>query len=117
MASYCASRSSSQGFYCILLKGHEGHCLSLDNRELWKGTPGKPVLWELRSQGPSVQSLSPRLDSTDLGAPEQTDESAGIARSKGFVGELCGNCGGFNTLRRGACILCSDCGDTSGGCS
>ena len=32
-------------------------------------------------------------------------------------GEFCHDCGGTRTVRAGTCLLCLDCGSTSGGCS
>lgn len=36
-----------------------------------------------------------------------------LAKAKGFVGEAC-TCGSFNTRRNGSCLLCTDCGQTTG---
>lgn len=32
------------------------------------------------------------------------------------TGSVCMKCGGSNMVRAGTCMLCRDCGDTSGGC-
>jgi hypothetical protein len=32
-------------------------------------------------------------------------------------GDVCSRCGSPNMTRAGSCLLCRDCGDTSGGCS
>jgi hypothetical protein len=34
-----------------------------------------------------------------------------------LTGDICSTCGGTNMRRAGTCLLCSDCGSTSGGCS
>lgn len=36
------------------------------------------------------------------------------ARTKGYEGEPCGNCGQFTMVRNGACLKCVSCGNTSG---
>jgi ribonucleoside-diphosphate reductase alpha chain len=36
------------------------------------------------------------------------------ARTKGYEGENCGNCGQFTMVRNGACLKCVSCGHTSG---
>ena len=36
------------------------------------------------------------------------------ARSRGYVGEPCGLCGSMHVRRNGTCLLCEDCGSTSG---
>lgn len=33
------------------------------------------------------------------------------------IGERCDECGSYNVSRAGTCLLCQDCGSTSGGCS
>lgn len=38
------------------------------------------------------------------------------ARTKGYTGDLCRSCGSYAMVRAGACLRCSDCGSTSGGC-
>ena len=58
---YCAKKHAAK-WLCVLLKGHEGDHLSLDNSRVWKGTPGFPVIW-------SAESTLTR---------EQTDELAAI---------------------------------------
>lgn len=34
-----------------------------------------------------------------------------------YSGDVCHTCGGPNMIRTGTCLTCSDCGDSSGGCS
>jgi len=34
-----------------------------------------------------------------------------------MAGEFCASCGSPNMVRAGTCLLCHDCGSTSGGCS
>ena len=34
-----------------------------------------------------------------------------------LTGDLCSTCGGPNMTRAGTCMVCRDCGSTSGGCS
>lgn len=38
------------------------------------------------------------------------------AKSSGYTGEVCKNCGSFRMKRGGTCAVCEDCGE-SGGCS
>lgn len=33
-----------------------------------------------------------------------------------YSGNICNKCGSINVVRAGTCLLCRDCGDTSGGC-
>jgi hypothetical protein len=50
---------STDGFYCLLREGHEAlgepH-LSLDNKQIWKGSPGRPIRWE----SPKAKTHEPR---------------------------------------------------------
>ncbi len=41
-------------------------------------------------------------------------ESVVLARSKGYTGESCRECGSMKVRRNGTCTLCEDCGSTSG---
>lgn len=36
------------------------------------------------------------------------------ARDQGYSGDICGQCQGCRLRRNGACLLCEDCGSTSG---
>jgi len=36
---------------------------------------------------------------------------------KAITGDVCRSCGGVQLVRAGTCLLCLNCGDTSGGCS
>ena len=44
-------------------------------------------------------------------------EISGVARTAGYTGDVCGQCGSSRMTRSGVCLKCEDCGDTSGGCS
>jgi hypothetical protein len=96
---YC-SLLSPDGFYCILKTGHQGPHLSIDNRFLWQGTPGKPVQWgaEYRADPP----------------PDDTKRRREKAVSLGYTGEFCSNCGSANMRRAGTCMTCESCGTTTG---
>lgn len=37
-----------------------------------------------------------------------------IARTQGFTGDCCTGCGGFSMRRNGTCLLCAECGTTTG---
>lgn len=74
--------------------------MSLDNREVWEGSPGKPIFWE------SVKHET---------KPKQSKEAAFTqARQMGFSGEMCSHCGSLNTKYNGTCLVCSECGQTTG---
>jgi hypothetical protein len=36
---------------------------------------------------------------------------------RNLTGDICDHCGSPNMVRAGTCMLCHDCGSTSGGCS
>lgn len=36
------------------------------------------------------------------------------AREQGYTGDACPACGGFKMVRNGSCLLCTDCGTTTG---
>lgn len=37
-----------------------------------------------------------------------------VAKSRGYTGEQCANCGSMKVRQNGACTVCDDCGETSG---
>lgn len=39
------------------------------------------------------------------------------APPRNLTGDICDQCGSPNMVRAGTCMLCHDCGSTSGGCS
>lgn len=41
-------------------------------------------------------------------------EQANTAMKQGFTGDCCTSCGGYNMRRNGTCLLCTDCGTTTG---
>lgn len=86
--------------------------MSLDNRKLWHGTPGAPIFW------PNDAERAPRREITDeVGMLDSTltQAEAGVAQHKGYTGIPCDHCGSLNTIRNGACLLCTDC-HSSGEC-
>src|SRR5690606_27811959 len=65
-----------------------------------------------------IQAISLN-DETDvaLSSEEWGDENlmnSKIARSKGYEGDPCGECGQFTMVRSGTCTRCVSCGSTSG---
>ena len=45
---------------------------------------------------------------------ETSISSSNYAKSMGYTGEQCANCGSIHVKRNGSCMLCEDCGTTSG---
>lgn len=48
--------------------------------------------------------------------PSPTDRVAlaGVARQQGFTGDACTSCLSFRVKRNGSCLLCEECGQTTG---
>ena len=91
-------------FLCILTEGHEGQHLSIDNRQYWQDSPGGPVRWGQDEEKQPVSSPSRLAKVLD-------------AKTKGFEGVACADCGAMRMIRAGKCLQCTSCGSTSGGCS
>ena len=105
--SYCAA-PSQEGWICVLLAGHRGPHASVDNRRMWKGTPGYPVVWTDQQAEAQPTSVGPPMRPVPTPA-----EAHRYARELGFDGEICGNCGSPNTRRVGRCVRCDNCGESS----
>lgn len=74
-----------------------------------------------RMSGGSIRDCGCRLPA-EGGWLECPDEARCVlpkraARRQVATGDSCASCGSFNMVRAGTCLLCRDCGDTSGGCS
>lgn len=58
----------------------------------------------------------PRVDPTTPGPGQATADQREKAVFKGYTGDTCGNCGSMSMRRNGACLVCDECG-VSTGCS
>lgn len=47
-------------------------------------------------------------------APNEGALTGVVARLRGYTGDCCVNCAGFNVINNGTCKLCTDCGTTTG---
>lgn len=110
---YCQHRSPS-GFFCVLKQGHRDAHLSIDNTRLWRGTPGRPVIWGQSAAGPVdeptgeaeiLAHLDPTLTVAEVKLPTQVPSGKDL----GYTGIFCEMCGSPNTVRIGKCIRCSEC--------
>jgi len=43
-----------------------------------------------------------------------TDKRKDSAKSHGFTGDMCNECGSFSMRRTGACLTCQECGSNTG---
>lgn len=59
------------------------------------------------------QKPEPCVPSPPASLPTR-DEARARAVASGFTGEACSRCGSFATVRNGTCLLCRECGQTSG---
>ncbi len=65
--------------------------------------PGTAVIEKPKNVAATAISMSP--------AP---DNSLAVAKAQGFTGDTCGNCGSMKMKRNGSCMLCIECGTTTG---
>lgn len=65
-----------------------------------------------------VSSSPPTRSGYDRIVPRSEEKPSGmartVARTMGFTGDVCVNCGGVRMVRNGSCLMCNDCGTTTG---
>lgn len=66
--------------------------------------PGTTVVEKPKNAAATQVSMSP--------AP--SEDPTKIAKAQGFTGDTCGNCGSMKMKRNGSCMLCVECGMTTG---
>jgi ribonucleoside-diphosphate reductase alpha chain len=73
---------------------------------------GKPMSPETAGQGkPAARPAAPSTPAAEaFGHAMARDQ----AKRAGYTGESCGSCGSVRVRRNGTCIVCEDCGTTSG---
>lgn len=47
-------------------------------------------------------------------SPAPSENPAAVAKAQGFTGDTCSNCGSMKMKRNGSCMLCIECGTTTG---
>ncbi len=116
MSNYCADRGP-QGFYCLLLAGHEEDHMSLNNRQLDdRGSPGTVVRWphdlprELTDELASTAEIDTDRQRSNAAQQRMTYLAKHqAATDKGYTGIPCDNCQSPNTVRVGKCLKCMSC--------
>jgi len=117
ISPYCPA-VHEEGWRCILLRGHTGQCLSLDYRGLWHGTAGFPIWWwGPGAPGSVLEHPDPPPAPKVVPAPADVSQPRPAVRKLVETGDLCSECGEFAMVRRGTCLTCQACGNTSGGCA
>lgn len=58
-----------------------------------------------------------RVLNVDAPTPEPAPEPSPPTKRVSMAGDFCQDCGSPNMTRAGTCMVCRDCGSTSGGCS
>lgn len=71
-----------------------------------------------RLYGGSVRDCACRLPSGEWSEcpPEARRVIPKRARQPSLSGDCCDDCGSFDMIRAGTCLLCRNCGSTNGGC-
>lgn len=55
----------------------------------------------------------PGVSASEIAAAQRKKQRE-IARASGFTGDFCGVCGGAHMQVAGHCMVCADCGTTTG---
>ena len=66
------------------------------------------------SGGSSHAGLSSSIRPAPSLDEDEGDGKVKEARQQGFTGDTCSNCGSLKMKRNGTCVLCTDCGETTG---
>ncbi len=74
---------------------------------------GKVAERDVESQRLAQTTLSPDAPKMPA-APSREADKIIDAKSQGYTGEQCGNCGSMKVKRNGSCSVCVDCGETTG---
>ena len=77
---------------------------------------------EAEAEPAGYAANAPAEDKAEAAAVQTADasdrnakaERIAAARTKGYEGESCGECGNFTMVRNGTCLKCDTCGSTSG---
>ncbi|MFN3909773.1 MAG: vitamin B12-dependent ribonucleotide reductase [Candidatus Anstonellaceae archaeon] len=80
----------------------------------------KPSLLEKESQAKLVEQIKntdeqkKKIENIEEVEEESKEEKVKHAKSLGYSGEQCPTCGSMKMKRNGNCLLCEDCGETTG---
>jgi hypothetical protein len=98
------------GWLCILRPHEKGDHMSLDNKQLWKGTPGMPIRWVRKEV---AEKLAAEYGGGRAPGSDPRSLSFDQARQLNYTGDPCPSCQALTLKRNGACLLCTSCGDQS----
>ncbi len=75
-----------------------------------------PLPEELPAVSPEVVEQGPVIEATAIQPRADTElrNVRGEARSLGYTGDVCINCGSTRMVKNGSCLLCQECGSTTG---
>ena len=68
---------------------------------------------ESEDQNPKPEPIVPEEPGSDAATWATLDQGE-VARSRGFEGSACNDCGNFTLVRNGTCLKCNTCGTTTG---
>jgi ribonucleoside-diphosphate reductase alpha chain len=63
---------------------------------------------------PQISSVTVSPGARAFGAAGAAREAADFSRRAGYTGDGCASCGSMRVRRNGTCVVCEDCGTTSG---
>ena len=70
--------------------------------------------WGAHVETPAAATGRFRAHRTEMVPFDPPPEPARAAREQGFTGDECPKCQSLKMRRNGACLLCAECGETSG---
>ena len=98
--------------YIFRLLGYE----YLNREDLVQVKPDHSKEQAVQAQIPGTAAVieKKRPEVTNVSMSPVEPESALTARAQGFTGDTCTNCGSMKMKRNGSCMLCIECGTTTG---
>lgn len=100
---HCGTKHKD-GWLCVLKDGHNGEHLSIDNTQVWEGSPGAPVTWGLTREVTDELAGTAEIETDRINLAVHHPSAPKTVQGAGVC-----ECGGM-MVWRGTCQQCTLCG-------